>query len=337
VAKEDLMKFTKLGKTDIDVSRIAFGCWAIVGGFNWGDQDKEDSIAALKAAHESGITLFDTAEGYGSGYSEELVAEALNDVRDEIVIATKASRSHHAPSDLKEACEQSLKRLKTDVIELYQLHWPSRDVPFEETFESLEELQNEGKIRAYGVSNFGTGDLSDVVEFGKYSTASNQVAYSLIFRPIEYELQPVCVKEDISILCYSPLMQGLLTGKFKTVDDVPEDRARTRHFSNQRPNARHDEEGAEQETFDALNAVSEISEESGIPMGSLSLAWLLAQDGVGSAIVGGRNPEQVKENVKAADVELSGDVIAQLSQATESVKVKLGSNPDMWQSESRIR
>lgn len=116
------MQYCTLGQTDLKVSRIAFGCWAIVGGFNWGEQDERDSLAALRAAFDSGITLFDTAEGYGDGYSEQLIARALGDVRSRIVIASKVSRNHLRPDDVRAACERSLKNLNTDCIDLYQIH-----------------------------------------------------------------------------------------------------------------------------------------------------------------------------------------------------------------------
>ena len=155
------MQYRKLGRTDIEVSTVAFGAWGIAGGSNWGEQEKTDSLAALRAAHDSGVTLFDTAEGYENGKSEELIGEALQDVRDEIVIATKASRGHLAPDQLRQACQRSLRALRTDRIDLYQVHWPSRKVPVEDSLATLEDLRQQGKIREYGVSNFGTQDLSE--------------------------------------------------------------------------------------------------------------------------------------------------------------------------------
>ncbi len=330
------MKYRTLGKTGITVSTVSFGCWAIIGGFNWGHQEKKDSLDALSAAYDAGINFFDTAEAYGNGHSEQLIAEALGKKRDKIIIASKASPSHFTREKLRQACERSLKNLRTDYMDLYQLHWPNRDVPIEETLESLEELKQEGKIRAYGVSNFGPRDLEDCLQTG-FKICSNQMAYNLLFRAVEYEVLSLCKDNDISLLCYSPIMQGLLTGKFRSIDDVPEDRQRTRHFSRSRAQARHDEKGAEKEVIDAVSQIRKIAEDAGISMTALSIAWLLSRPAVATAIVGGRNAAQVKENALASDVTLDKDTVSRLSQATEALKKELGKNLDMWESDSRVR
>lgn len=330
------MKYRTLGNTDIKVSSVSFGCWAIVGGFNWGHQEKRDSIDALTAAYNSGVNFFDTAEGYGHGYSEQLIAEALGSKRDKIIIASKASPSHFTREKLCSACERSLRNLRTDWIDIYQLHWPNWELPVEETLSTLEDLKKEGKIRAYGVSNFGPKDLSECFKTD-YKICSNQMAYNLLFRAVEYEVLPLCKQNNVSILCYSPIMQGLLTGKFYTMTDVPEDRQRTRHFSPVRPEVRHSEEGAEKETIEAVTKIRKIAEDCRISMAILSIAWLLHQPSVSTAIVGGRNAAQAEENVLASDVKIERETINRLSQATEEVKKKLGTNLDMWESDSRIR
>jgi myo-inositol catabolism protein IolS len=330
------MHYRRLANTEMDASTVAFGCWAIVGGFNWGHQEERDSLAALRAAYEEGINLFDSAEGYGNGRSEQLLGRALGDVRDQIIIATKVSPSHFEADELRAACERSLRNLNTDWIDLYQLHWPNRNIAVEETLGLLEALKTEGKVRAYGVSNFGPQDLGECLAAG-YAISSNQLAYNMLFRAIEYEVLPLCVQEGISVLCYSALMQGLLTGKFATPDQVPVDRARTRHYSGGRSLAHHAETGAETETFGAVAEIRHIAQKLGQPMANVSVAWLLAQQGVTSAIVGGRNAEQVRSNARAADLNLSDDVIAALSRATEPLKQKLGPNTDMWLTESRMR
>ncbi|GAF97765.1 unnamed protein product, partial [marine sediment metagenome] len=153
----------------------------------------------------------------------------------------------------------------------------------------------------------------------------------------EYEILPFCIQKNIGITCYSPLSQGLLTGKFCSPDEVPVGRARTRHFAGNRPMARHGEKGAESETFATIKAIQHIAEGINVPMAEIALAWLLAQKGVISIIVGARNPEQVRENAQAADLKLSPDIIAKLTTVTEELKQELGPNPDMYQFESRIR
>ena len=329
------MRYRKLGTTDIEVSVVAMGCWAIVGDFTWGPQDEADSIATIHAALDSGITLLDTAESYGDGYSEVLLGKALAGRRQEAVIASKVSGNRHDLQGIRQACDESLGRLKTDYIDLYQLHWPNWDIPFAETMGALAKLKEEGKVRAVGVCNFGPRDLTDVLATGHVET--NQLSYSLLWRAIEWEIQPLCVQNGVGILTYSPLLQGLLTGKFATAADVPDSRARTRHFSSARPHGRHGEPGQEAATFAALDRIRGVCERLGLPMAEVALAWLLAQPGVTSVLAGARHPGQIAENVKAADLELPAEALAALSTATEPLKVALGTNPDMWQTKEKSR
>ena len=329
------MKHRKLGKTDITVSVVAMGCWAIAGGRVWGPQDEVDSIATVEAALDAGVNFFDTAEGYGDGYSELVLGRALAGRRHEAVIATKVGRSRLSGDEVQQACERSLQRLQTDYIDLYQIHWPRRTVPLDETMEALERLCEQGKARAIGVCNFGVGDLSDLLKVG--GTETNQLPYSLLWRAIEYEIRQKCIDEGIGILCYSPLAQGLLTGKFGAPDEVPEGRSRTRHFSKDRPQTRHGEAGCETEMFAAIEKIGHISDKIHQPMAKVALAWLLHQPGVTSVIAGARNPNQIKQTAQAADLELPPETIGELTEATEEVKRILGPNPDMWQSESRFR
>lgn len=325
----------KLPHADFEISRMIFGCWAIVGGFNWGHQEERDSLAAIKEAYDLGITCFDTAEAYGNGASENLLAKVLKGERSEIIIASKVGPQDFAPENVIKACERGLKNLKTDYIDLYQLHWPNPEIPLEYTLDALDKLKQSGKIRAYGVSNFGVKSLEACKSLG-YSASSNQMAYNLLFRAIEFSILPKCVEEDIPILCYSPIMQGLLTGKFTKPDKVPEDRARTRHFTKDRSQSRHQEEGCEDLTFKTIAEIQEVALDLNISMGSLSLAWLLAQEGVGGVIAGGRNPEQVRKNMEALQVRLSQEVLLQLNSITQPLKEVLGDNADLWQTASRV-
>ena len=180
----------------------------------------------------------------------------------------------------------------------------------------------------------GVKDLSGLL--AHRCPISNQLAYNLLFRAIEFEIAPLCRENQIGITPYSSLAQGLLTGKFASADDVPEGRARTRHFSCDRPQARHGEPGAEVETFEAIARIRRISDDAGIPMNRLALAWLLAQPGVTSVIAGARNADQARANALAADMQLSDDTLAALTASTDPLKHKLGPNPDMWSREPRI-
>jgi len=331
------MKYHKLGRTDIEVSVVAMGCWALAGGHTWGPQDEADSIATVHSALDAGVNFFDTAEGYGRGYSEEVLGRALKGRRHEAVIATKVSKGHLAPGDVIEACESSLRRLQTDVIDLYQIHWPSRDVSISETFPALEKLRDQGKVRAIGMSNFAIGDLTDLLTIGHCQT--DQLPYSLLWRAIEYEIRPKCIEEGIGILCYSPLMQGLLTGKYASPGDVPEGRARSRHFSKERPRVRHGESGCEKETFSAIERIRQISASVGESMAKVSVAWLLAQPGVNAVLAGARKPDQIRETAQAADLVLASETIDSLNETTEGVKRLLGTSSDIWggKAEGRFR
>ena len=190
-------------------------------------------------------------------------------------------------------------------------------------------------FRSIGVSNFGVDDLSDLLSVGRCQ--ANQLPYSLLGRAIEYEINPRCIENDIGILCYSPLAQGMLTGKFASIDDVPETRARTRHFSKDRSLTRHDEDGCETETFAAVESIRRICTEIDAPMAEVSLAWLLHRPGVTSVLAGARNPNQIKQNVRAANLKLEPEIVNKLTQATDDLKQKLGSNPDLWESVTRYR
>lgn len=322
------LKYRTIPKSDIEVSVIALGCWAFAGDRNWGDQDDRDSIAAVQRALDRGITLFDTAVAYGDGHSEEILGRALEGRRSDTVIATKPPASEATADELERSCDGSLKRLRTDYIDLYQQHWPKRDVPFEETVAGMERLKEKGKIRRWGVCNYGGGDLGNLLRHG--TPATNQLCYSLLWRAIEYEIVPKCVEAQIGVLCYSPIAQGLLTGKFRSADDVPAGRARTKHFASSRPEARHDEEGAEAETFRVIDAVRDLAEEHDRSMAHLAIGWLLAQPGVTSVLTGARHAEQVDENAAAGDVDLPRELLDTLTAESDELKRKLGRDADPW-------
>jgi len=319
--------YTNFGNTDLKTSPIVFGCMGSAGAF--GKQEEKDSIEALQAAFEAGINFFDTAEGYGNGYSEQLLAKALGNKRKDIIISSKVSRENMKKKDILEACDRSLKNLQTDYLDMYLLHWPVDDVSIQERIEALKELQAAGKIRYFGVSNFGTQDLSEVLQETPIST--NQVAYHLFHRAIEFEVLPTCIENNIPIMCYSSLMQGLLAGKYKALDEFPENRARTSLFDSRTHSlSRHGGHGAEKEGQEALNRIWEITNGSNYSMEELAVGWLKAQQGVGGIIVGTRNAEQSKALKKLLEVKLDQNLISELTLATEKVKATLGPNIDMW-------
>lgn len=324
------MEYRKLGKSNLEVSAITMGCWAIAGDRVWGPQNEADAINALHAAVDVGINFFDSAEGYGAGRSEELIGKAFTGhLRDKVIIATKVSQGNLRPADLRASCENSLRNLGMETIDVYYIHWPNWDVPIADTLGEMNRLKAEGKIRHVGCSNFGKRDLTELLAIDRVEI--DQLAYNLLFRAIEYEIVPTCLEHQVSIATYSPLFHGILTGKFATLADIPDTRARTRHFdASKRPMTRHGGPGAEPETAAALAAIRKICDDAGLPMAQVALAWLLKQPGVATVIAGARNPAQIHANAAAAALDLPDDVVAALNAATEPLKVKLGPNADMW-------
>ncbi|HOZ45808.1 MAG TPA: aldo/keto reductase [Candidatus Hydrogenedentes bacterium] len=322
------MNYRRLGSSDLDVSAMAFGAWQLGDPAYWGPDAEADGQAAIDAALDAGITLFDTAESYGAGESERALGRALGANRDRVLIASKVSPDHCAPAGLRAACEASLSRLGTDRIDLYQVHWPCRNVPFEDTYAEMTRLRDEGKIRAIGVSNFGPVDLDTWTACG--DCASNQLGYNLMFRAIEHAIVPACIERGIGILVYMPLLQGILTGRWTTVDAVPESRRRTRHFASTRSGVRHGEPGCEDLVAGALAQLRAVADELGQPMANAALAWTLARSGVASVIVGARNPGQLQRNIAALDLALDDATVRRLDAITDPIKERLGPNPDMW-------
>jgi aryl-alcohol dehydrogenase-like predicted oxidoreductase len=330
------MEYRTIPRTEITVSSIAMGCWGIAGGSMWGEQEEKDSIGAIHAALDSGITFFDTAEAYGGGQSEEVMGKAFRGRREKAVIATKVSPSHFAAADLRQSCEASLKRLQTDYIDLYQLHWPTRDeTPLSETVEAAQALIQEGKIRSFGVCNFGTGNMEEMLPLTVPVT--NQVAYSLVWRAIEQEIVPQCREHGIGILPYSALLHGILSGKYRSADEVPDGRARTRHFSGDRPNARHGGPGAEELTFGIINQVASVCEELGLTMTQVAFAWAMHKEQVTSVLAGARNAEQAEANAAIGDIELTDDVMTRLDEISKPMVTEFGANADMWQDPGRMK
>lgn len=331
------MQYRELGNSGINVSALAFGAWQIADPDYWGADADVDAQRTVSVALDAGITLFDTAEAYGKGESERVLGACLGARRPEAVVASKIAPWNCEPDEVAPACEASLQRLGTDYLDLYQVHWPFERSAFDDVHAALDTLRDQGKVRAVGVSNYGPRDLAEWMRSG--STVSNQLAYSLLFRAIEYDIVPACRDAGAGILVYMPLMQGLLAGRWATPEDVPLKRRRTRQFSSEREGTGHDEPGCEREVFTALAEIRAVAEELGVSMAVLSLAWAIQQPGVTSVILGARKPHQLERNLAAASLELPGAVVEQLNAATEPVKNALGANADLWKSgeASRIR
>jgi len=331
------VRYRKLGKSELNVSVLAFGAWQIGDSAYWGADAHPDEATAVHAAVDAGITLFDTAEMYGAGQSEEALGRALGPRREQVLIASKVSPQNCQPDLLRQSCETSLRRLGTDRIDLYQVHWPCRDVLFRETYEALAQLRQEGKIREIGVSNFGAADLADWLDIG--DCISDQLGYNLLFRAVEHEILPACKRSGVGVLTYMPLLQGLLTHRWKTIDEIPPLRRRTRHFSSERSGTRHGEAGCEELLLQTLDELDTIAKGLGHSLADLALAWLMAQPAVASVIIGARNPAQLQRNIAAVDLELDAATLSHLDAITAPLKQHFGNNADMWQGieENRIR
>ncbi len=334
------MEESTFGNAGMSLSVLGIGCWSFGGGEGdyWGPQDERDVAEVVGRALDLGATYFDTAEAYNDGRSEEALGQALRSGRRraEALIGTKVGPDHATPAGLRQHCEASLRRLGTDHIDLYMIHWPITQHPVADAFATLADLRDEGKIRWIGVSNFGVQQLTEALATGA-PIAANQLAYNLVSRSIEPEILPLCRARGIAVLAYMPLMQGLLTGKYATPDEVPPIRARTRHFRGDRSLARHGEPGAEVETFDALAGIRAVAGRLGVTMSDLALAWVAQRPGVASVILGVRTTEQLDAGFRGVQLRLSPDVIAELDAITDPVLRVLGTNADIFQGGGRGR
>jgi len=343
------LRYRPLGKEGPDVSVIAFGAWQLGDPSYWGEDPEADPEATVRAAIDHGITLFDTAEGYADGESERVLGQCLGTERDKVLIATKVSSKNCTVAGVKRACEASLKRLGTDYLDLYQIHWPFRSEPFKtgygetvagvDSFEqvagALRDLKKQGKIRHIGVSNFGPTDLSAWLEHGE--AVSDQLGYNMLFRAAEYQVIPACRRAGIGVLAYMPLMQGMLSGRYDSIDAIPPNRRRTRHFSSDRDNTRHGEPGCEPLLLHTLRELKGFATAIAVPMSVVSLCWLLHQPAVASVILGARKPKQLEENLRAAELDLGPAAMAQLNELSYPLKRHMGKNADLWQSGEHAR
>ena len=333
------MRYHDLSGTEYKVSSISLGTWPFGGGTYWGDQNEQDALNTVQTAIDCGINFFDTAMTYGKGASEEILGRALLGKRDRAIIATKAVWEALHKDRLEAACDASLRRLQTDYIDLYYIHWISEDTNLDETIEVMERLVKKGKVRTLGFCNFGIKRLTQLKENGKLREFhAHQLPYSLLWRPIEYEVAPATIENNMGIICYSPLFQGLLAGIYSSIEEVPMGLRGTRLYDcSKRTDTQHHEKGCEKEVFEALGKIRALSNELGISMAELSIAWLLEQKGVASVITGARTPAEIIQNAKAADVHLDPDVIQTLNDITEPIKKIIGDNCDMWMSKKDSR
>jgi aryl-alcohol dehydrogenase-like predicted oxidoreductase len=318
-----MMEYRNSGTTSFELSAIAFGAWA-VGGWMWGGNDHNDAVQAIKAAYDNGVTSIDTAPGYGQGASEEIVGEAIKGIpRDKVQILTKyglrwdltkgkfyVKTKSNSGKDLDvykyagrdsivQECENSLRRLGTDYIDLYQIHWPDVTTPIEETMTAVAQLIKQGKVRYAGVCNYSVDELKEAQKY--VDVVSNQVPYSMVKRNIEKEIVPYCIQNHLSIIAYSPLERGLLAGKIKPDHKFPP--------GDHRPTLNiYKAENIERANA-FLNKLRPLANEKKASLAQLVIRWTIEQPGITVALVGARNPKQAIENAKAIEVKLTKEEI----------------------------
>ena len=324
------MEYRRLGRSELELSVVGLGCW-LMGNSGWAQMEDAFSAAIIHRALELGINWLDTSEVYGDGHSETVIGKALRSHRrDQVIVATKVDPINLTKDRLARSLDASLRRLGTDYVDLYQVHWPSMkkryhsgsvDVPRQETMEALLAEQKRGRIRCIGVCNFDVAEMDELLQFGRFE--SLQPPYNLFWRHVEEEDVPFCLEYGIGILAYSPLAQGLLAGRFSRGDKPPPGDSRSQNKLFFSPTFEIALEGV-----DRLRAVAR---KYGKTPAQTSVRWVLQQPGVTAAIVGARTMEHVEQSVGAADWHLGEEDVAVLSAAGDRVMCSLTDrNPTQW-------
>jgi aryl-alcohol dehydrogenase-like predicted oxidoreductase len=319
------METVKLGRTDLEVSRICLGTWQFGG--DWGEIDRGEAVATVRRARELGINFFDTAQAYGWGASEKLLAQALTGVpREELVIATKGGLRREggellrdaSPAWLRRGLEESLRHLDTDYVDVYQVHWPDPGTPFAETAAALEEFVREGKVRHVGTSNFDALQIAEFERTRKLDTL--QPPYHMLRRKIESAVLPYCREHDIGVLIYGPLAHGLLSGHFTRETTLAQDdwRAGSELFSGE----------SYERNLRIVEHLEDLAAQLQITVAQLAIAWTLANPAVHVAIVGARRPAHIEGAAPAAEVHLDADVMARVEMILAEAAIVGGPTPE---------
>ena len=348
------MEYRSCGNSDLKLSVLGLGCWAFGGGEYWGEQNQQDVNEVVREAVNYGINYFDSAEAYNNGQSEVSLGQAIKTLpRNKLVIGTKISPSNTYPDILVKHCEDSLKRLATDYIDIYMVHWPVHSTSIkhftkdqsvidnppsiEEALETMKKLQQQGKIKYIGVSNFAKPRLDCLQQYCD-DIVVNELPYSLLTRAIEWEALPYCADNNIGIIGYMVLLQGLLADIYPTLDDVPQWQRRTRHFNADGCElTRHGEAGAEKETNQALAGIRKIMTQCKMTMPEIAIKWAVANKNIACSLVGARNAKELKANVKAAEEPLPQEIVDSLNKVTQPLLNKLGPSFDYYESEKNNR
>lgn len=318
-----MQKALRLGTSDIMISPVVMGMWQ-AGKEMWAGIDDAEIKKSVRAAVDAGINAFDTAEMYGKGHSERILAAATAGIRDKVVLMTKVFSNHLRYDQVIDACHRSLKNLNTDAIDLYQIHWPagsfgSRKVPVEETMRAMNELKAQGKIRAIGVSNFSRAQIEEAARFGGID--SLQPPYSLLWRHSEKEAMPYCAANGITVLAYSPMAQGILAGRFGADPAFEKGDHRQGHRLFKAEIYAH--------VLNALERLKPIAQRHRVSLAQLALAWVISHPNT-CAIAGARSPAQAVENAGAMQVSLTAADLAEMEAISRSVTERLDDNPVQW-------
>ncbi|MHC4139402.1 MAG: aldo/keto reductase [Planctomycetota bacterium] len=308
------MEYRILGKSDLNVSVIGYGAWGIGGEPFWSTEGEENAIRSIKKAIDLGINFYDTAPVYGFGYSEELLGKALQSKREDVIIATKCGmrwkkekiksiEKISTKESILEEIDLSLRRLETDYIDLYQVHWPDENTPIKETMETLLDIQKSGKIRYVGVSNYSVDQMQECLKYGQI--VSLQPMYSMLERDVEKDRLPFCIDNNIGIICYSPLASGVLTGKY-------DENTRFKDWRGQNIIGNFTGE-VYVSHIKKVKELKKIAQKHDKTLAQLAINWLLHQKGVTTAIVGVKNPGQVEQNIGAVGWDISGDDLKAIS------------------------
>jgi aryl-alcohol dehydrogenase-like predicted oxidoreductase len=297
------MNYRNIPKTDLEVSETCLGTWAMGNDF-WGDVDDNASIKTIQAALDSGINFIDTAPAYGAGHAESVVGKAIKGRRDKVILGTKTGVTRTSDSFLRDLrpktilreIDESLSRLGTDYIDLYQIHWPDVNTPLEDSLETLLKLQEQGKFRYLGVSNF-TIELMEQAK-SLVNIVSLQPNYSMLQRKIEETLAPYCLKNEIGLTTYGTLAGGLLTGKYRELPNFEENDNRSRFYNYYRPEIWPQIQGL-------LALLDVLAEKYECPVSHIAIAWALQQPGIVSVLVGAKNEKQAISNAAASKIKLT--------------------------------
>lgn len=328
------MEKITLKNTGISVSRLCVGTWSFGGGEGsyWGTQEQSDVDALVGRALDSGINFFDTAIGYNTGASEAALGHALRGRRAEAVVCDKIQpQTWEQLEHYEETITASLRRLETDYIDIMMLHWPCADPKLmAANLEAIKAMHDKGYIRAISISNAGVGSLGLAEQLG-IDVALNEFAYNLAARAIEYDVLPYCMDAGIGIAAYMPLMQGLFSGRFTAIADMPPYRRRTIQFNSEgNPVSAHDGKGVEPELMGVVEELVRLAPSTGLTPGQLAIAWTASRPGVATTIVGCRNIAQLDENAAAVNACPPADVLALLDSASDKVKDTMGNECDLW-------